>query len=293
MHHLLLKICGVLFWRGQCCLRRGCSQPTPPSRRKWMQGQSRLALRPPQVPYSHEFPPPGTKDTVSNISHNLPCTTYFFFFFLPHYSFATICSVLCKIWARVCKGTLETLNNLESAAAREKRQLRLTQRKVNHVYFWESVAWALAIGFLILQPVICVHSRWVTAPIFSSLIAFSITVQLWTILMCSLSVFHSPLMNLPLVSALVYERSNGANPTNLQIRMYFLSSLPSSPAHRVWPKSSPLWDSQPPSVLTAPALPKVWPQETYPFSKCIRDSSITEARVQINAVFLETSQSRS
>lgn len=112
---------------------------------------------------------------------------------------------------------------------------------------------------------------------------------------CVLSVFllHYPLLNLPLVSALVYERSNGANPTDLQMPMYFLSSLPSSPAHKVWPKSSPPWDSQPPCVLTAPALPKVWPQEADPFSKRIRDSSITEAGVQTKAVFLETSRSHS
>lgn len=109
----------------------------------------------------------------------------------------------------------------------------------------------------------------------------------------SVSLLHSPLLNLPLVSALVYERSNGANPTDLQMRMYFLSSLPSSPAHRVWPKSSPPWDSQPPCVLTAPALPKVWPREADPFSKRIRDSSITEAVVQTNAVFLEASRSHS
>lgn len=112
---------------------------------------------------------------------------------------------------------------------------------------------------------------------------------------CVLSVFllHYPLSNLPLVSALVYERSNGANPTDLQMPMYFLSSLPSSPAHKVWPKSSPPWDSQPPCVLTAPALPKVWPREADPFSKRIRDSSITEAGVQTKAVFLETSRSHS
>lgn len=112
---------------------------------------------------------------------------------------------------------------------------------------------------------------------------------------CVLSVFllHYPLLNLPLVSALVYERSNGANPTDLQMPMYFLSSLPSSPAHKVWPKSSPPWDSQPPCVLTAPALPKVWSREADPFSKRIRDSSITEAGVQTKAVFLETSRSHS
>lgn len=112
---------------------------------------------------------------------------------------------------------------------------------------------------------------------------------------CVLSVFllHYPLLNLPLVSALVYERSNGANPTDLQMPMHFLSSLPSSPAHKVWPKSSPPWDSQPPCVLTAPALPKVWPREADPFSKRIRDSSITEAGVQTKAVFLETSRSHS
>lgn len=112
---------------------------------------------------------------------------------------------------------------------------------------------------------------------------------------CVLSVFllHYPLLNLPLVSALVYERSNGAYPTDLQMPMYFLSSLPSSPAHKVWPKSSPPWDSQPPCVLTAPALPKVWPREADPFSKRIRDSSITEAGVQTKAVFLETSRSHS
>lgn len=112
---------------------------------------------------------------------------------------------------------------------------------------------------------------------------------------CVLSVFllHYPLLNLPLVSALVYERSNGANPTDLQMPVYFLSSLPSSPAHKVWPKSSPPWDSQPPCVLTAPALPKVWPREADPFSKRIRDSSITEAGVQTKAVFLETSRSHS
>lgn len=112
---------------------------------------------------------------------------------------------------------------------------------------------------------------------------------------CVLSVFllHYPLLNLPRVSALVYERSNGANPTDLQMPMYFLSSLPSSPAHKVWPKSSPPWDSQPPCVLTAPALPKVWPREADPFSKRIRDSSITEAGVQTKAVFLETSRSHS
>lgn len=112
---------------------------------------------------------------------------------------------------------------------------------------------------------------------------------------CVLSVFLLlyPLLNLPLVSALVYERSNGANPTDLQMPMYFLSSLPSSPAHKVWPKSSPPWDSQPPCVLTAPALPKVWPREADPFSKRIRDSSITEAGVQTKAVFLETSRSHS
>lgn len=109
----------------------------------------------------------------------------------------------------------------------------------------------------------------------------------------SVSLLHSPLLNLPLVSALVYERSNGANPTDLQMRMYFLSSLPSSPAHKVWPKSSPPWDSQPPCVLTAAALPKVWPREADPFSKRIRDSSITEAGVQTKAVFLETSRSHS
>lgn len=171
--------------------------------------------------------------------------------------------------------------------------MRLTQRKVNHVYFWESVAWALAVRFLISQPVICVHSQWVTAPIFLSLIAFSIMVRLWTILVCSVFLLHYPLLNLPLVSALVYERSNGANPTDLQMPMYFLSSLPSSPAHKVWPKSSPPWDSQPPCVLTAPALPKVWPREADPFSKRIRDSSITEAGVQTKAVFLETSRSHS
>lgn len=112
---------------------------------------------------------------------------------------------------------------------------------------------------------------------------------------CVLSVFllHYSLLNLPLVSALVYERSNGANPTDLQMPMYFLSSLPSSPAHKVWPKSSPPWDSQPPCVLTAPALPKVWPREADPFSKRIRDSSITEAGVQTKVVFLETSRSHS
>lgn len=112
---------------------------------------------------------------------------------------------------------------------------------------------------------------------------------------CVLSVFllHYPLLNLPLISALVYEKSNGANPTDLQMPMYFLSSLPSSPAHKVWPKSSPPWDSQPPCVLTAPALPKVWPREADPFSKHIRDSSITEAGVKTKAVFLETSRSHS
>lgn len=62
----------------------------------------------------------------------------------------------------------------------------------------------------------------------------------------SASLFHSPLMNLLPVLALVYKRVNGANPTSAQIRMCFLSSgPPSSPAHRVWPKGSPLWASQP------------------------------------------------
>lgn len=40
-------------------------------------------------------------------------------------------------------------------------------------------------------------------------------------------------------------------------------------------------------------LPKVWPQEMHSSSKSIRDSSITETRVQTNAVFLEPSQSHS
>lgn len=79
--------------------------------------------------------------------------------------------------------------------------MRLTQRKVNHVYFWESVAWALAVRFLISQPVICVHSQWVTAPIFLSLIAFSIMVQLWTILVCSLS-FSSTILSWTFPSSL-------------------------------------------------------------------------------------------
>lgn len=65
------------------------------------------------------------------------------------------------------------------------------------------------------------------------------------------------------------------------------------PPHTVWPKGSPLWDSQPPSVLTAPALPKVWPQEMHFSSRSIRDSSITKTRVQTNAVFLEPSESHS
>lgn len=65
--------------------------------------------------------------------------------------------------------------------------MRLTQRKANHVYFWDTLAWALAIRFLILQPVICVHFQWVTAPTFWPVFAFSITVQLCAILMCSLS----------------------------------------------------------------------------------------------------------
>lgn len=125
----------------------------------------------------------------------------------------------------------------------------LTQRRMNHVYFWDSIAWALAVLFIILQPVICVHSQWVTAPIFWSLFAFSITVQLCVILVCSLPLSSTLLPWTPAL-ALVYKRVNGANPTSPQIRMHFLSSgRPSSPAHRVVPKGSPLWESQPTSVL--------------------------------------------
>ena len=65
-------------------------------------------------------------------------------------------------------------------------------------------------------------------------------VQLCFILMCS--VLYSPLLNF--LSVFVYKRVNGANPTSLQIRVAFLSSgRRSSPAHRVWPKGWPLWDS--------------------------------------------------
>lgn len=112
---------------------------------------------------------------------------------------------------------------------------------------------------------------------------------------CYPHVLYSFFMNFLPAFALVYEWVNGANPTSLQICMYFLSSgLPSSPAHRVWPKGSPLWDSQPPSVLTASMLPKVWPQEIYPSSKSICDRSITKTRVQqTHAVFLELSVSYS
>lgn len=105
---------------------------------------------------------------------------------------------------------------------------------------------------------------------------------------CYPRVLCSPLVNFLPAFALVYEQVNEANPTSLQICMYFLSrGLPSSPAHSVWPKGSPLWDRQPPSVLTASALPKVGLQEIYASSKPICDSSITKTRVQTDTVFLE------
>lgn len=56
---------------------------------------------------------------------------------------------------------------------------------MNHVYFWDSIAWALAVHLIILQPVICVQSQWLTAPVFWVPFAFSATVQLFVILMCS------------------------------------------------------------------------------------------------------------
>lgn len=105
--------------------------------------------------------------------------------------------------------------------------------------------------------------------------AFSITVQLCVILVCS---FFSTLLSWTFsLCALVYREVNGANPTSLGIHVYFLwSSAPSSPAHRGWPKGSPQRNSQPLSVLTAAALPKVWPQETlHSSSKSICNSSIT------------------
>lgn len=165
-----------------------------------------------------------------------------------------------------------------------KREVRLTQRKVNHVYFWDSIAWALAVHLIILQPVICAHSQWVTAAICWSVFAFSITVQLCLILMCSL--FHSPLVNL--IPAFVYEMVNEANPTSLQILMYFLSSGPA-----IFPRTQSLAKGLASMALTAPALPKVWPQEIYSSSRSIYDSSISNTRVQTNAVFLEPSVSLS
>lgn len=65
---------------------------------------------------------------------------------------------------------------------------------MNHIYFWNLFSWALAIPFLILKYV-CVPPQWVTAPIFSSLITYSFTLQLCAILICSLP-FASTLMNL-------------------------------------------------------------------------------------------------
>lgn len=91
VHRLLLKICAVLFWREWWHPRRGCTQPTPPSRSKWLRGQSWLASQPPPVLYSHNSPLPGTKrETVSTSSHNLPCKFFFSFLFLP----LTICLLL-------------------------------------------------------------------------------------------------------------------------------------------------------------------------------------------------------
>lgn len=167
--------------------------------------------------------------------------------------------------------------------------MRLTQRKVNHVYFWDRIAWALAIRFIILQPVICVHLQWVRAPIFQSLFALSITVQLCVILMRSLSLSHPVSSHESPLCLHLFTRGSME-----PIPQVFLSSgPPSSPAHRVWPKGSPLWDRQPLSVLAAPVLPKVWPQEIHSSSKSICNSNITETRVQRNAVFLEPSQSHS
>lgn len=106
----------------------------------------------------------------------------------------------------------------------------MTQRKVNHIYLWDTVAWILAIQFHILKPVICVHSQRVTATIFQSLFALSITFQL-----CALCLFHSPLMNLLPELHLFMKESMEPIPQVFR-NMYFLLSLPSSPAQGVLPK---------------------------------------------------------
>lgn len=298
VHRLSLKICAVLFWREWWHPRRGCTQPTPPSRSKWLRGQSWLASQPPPVLYSHNSPLPGTKrETVSTSSHNLPCKFIFSLLFLP----LTICLLLFVLSYvkferehQCLQGDTRNPQQFGKCSCQGEKTDEADSKEGESCLFLRVCCMSSGSPF----------SHFAACNMCSFSVSHSTNIFVSYCLQhhgpamnypCVLSVFllHYPLLNLPLVSALVYERSNGANPTDLQMPMYFLSSLPSSPAHKVWPKSSPPWDNQPPCVLTAPALPKVWPREADPFSKRIRDSSITEAGVQTKAVFLETSPSHS
>lgn len=75
------------------------------------------------------------------------------------------------------------------------------------------------------------------------------------------------------VLALVYTRVIGAGSTGFLMCMYILSSEPSSPARKVWPKR---WS--PPAGLTAEALPRVWHQEKIfeVFTKHLQEWSLNQ-----------------
>lgn len=175
----------------------------------------------------------------------------------------------------------------ETKTYSRKRELKLARRKVNHVYFWDCIAWALAVHFIILQSVICVHSQWVTAPIFLSLLALGITVQQCVILMCSL-LLSSTLLSWTVSLCTCLQAGQWSQSHKSSDTYVFPVKWPAIfPRTRESGQRARLCGTAShPVVLTAPALPKVWPQEVHSSSKSIRDSSITETGVQTNVVFL-------
>lgn len=146
---------------------------------------------------------------------------------------------------------------------------------MNHIYFWDAVLWTLAIWFFILKT-LCDRSQWVTAPIFWSPVAFSI--QLWAILMCSLSLLFSS-HEAPLCIGLFAQRSVEPIPQSSDSYIFpfkpVIFPLVTGSVQRSW-------DSRLLSVRTTKALPKAWWQEIDHSLKFLSNRSNTKAWVELN-----------
>lgn len=140
----------------------------------------------------------------------------------------------------------------------------------------------MPIHLIISQPVICVHSRWVTAPIFWSLVAL----RCYALSSCAPS---SILLSWTFSLRLFTTRSVKPIPQALR---YVCISCPV--ARRLPPRTAP-GQRGPVGRLAALCPPRCQRcgRRKYSSSKSIRDSSIKNTRLQTHAVFFKPPQSPS